>query len=90
MNDTTLTKEEKQYKRLTEEPVARLILELGLPTTISMLITNLYNMVDTWFVSQLGTSATGAVGVVFGLMAIIQAFGFMEGSHVLYKHIIWI
>lgn len=56
MNDTTLTKEEKQYKRLTEEPVARLILELGLPTTISMLITNLYNMVDTWFVSQLGTS----------------------------------
>ena len=79
MNDMTLTKEEKQYKRLTEEPVARLILELGLPTTISMLITNLYNMVDTWFVSQLGTSATGAVGVVFGLMAIIQAFGFMFG-----------
>ena len=79
MNDITLTKEEKQYKRLTEEPVARLILELGLPTTISMLITNLYNMVDTWFVSQLGTSATGAVGVVFGLMAIIQAFGFMFG-----------
>ena len=78
-SDTTLSKEEKQYKRLTEEPVARLILELGLPTTISMLITNLYNMVDTWFVSQLGTSATGAVGVVFGLMAIIQAFGFMFG-----------
>ena len=75
MNDTTLTKEEKQYKRLTEEPVARLILELGLPTTISMLITNLYNMVDTWFVSQLGTSATGAVGVVFGLMAILSGGG---------------
>ena len=74
MSDTTLSKEEKQYKRLTEEPVAQLVLELGLPTTISMLITNLYNMVDTWFVSQLGTSATGAVGVVFGLMAIIQAF----------------
>lgn len=79
MSDTTLSKEEKQYKRLTGEPVARLVLELGLPTTISMLITNLYNMVDTWFVSQLGTSATGAVGVVFGLMAIIQAFGFMFG-----------
>ena len=61
MSDTTLSKEEKQYKRLTEEPVAQLVLELGLPTTISMLITNLYNMVDTWFVSQLGTSATGAL-----------------------------
>ena len=55
MSDTTLSKEEKQYKRLTEEPVARLVLELGLPTTISMLITNLYNMVDTWFVSQLAS-----------------------------------
>lgn len=75
----TLTREEQQYRRLTEQPVWRLIMALGLPTTISMLITNLYNMADTWFVSRLGTSATGAVGVVFGLMAIIQAFGFMFG-----------
>ena len=79
MSDTTLSKEEKQYKRLTEEPVARLVLELGLPTTISMLITNLYNMVDTWFVSQLGTSASGAVGVIFSAMSIIQALAFMIG-----------
>mgnify|MGYP000275882559 CR=1 FL=1 len=78
MSDTTLSKEEKQYKRLTGEPVARLVLELGLPTTISMLITNLYNMVDTWFVSQLGTSATGAVGVVFGLM--VSFLAVYEGS----------
>lgn len=60
--------------------MCRLIMKLGLPTTISMLITNVYNMVDTWFVSRLGTSATGAVGIVFGLMAIIQAFGFMFGQ----------
>ncbi len=40
---------------MTEEPVCRLIMKLGLPTTISMLITNVYNMVDTWFVSRLGT-----------------------------------
>ena len=79
MSDTTLSKEEKQYKRLTGEPVARLVLELGLPTTISMLITNLYNMVDTWFVSQLGTSASGAVGVIFSAMSIIQALAFMIG-----------
>lgn len=60
-------------------PVSKLILRLGLPTTISMLVTNLYNVVDTWFVGELGLSATGAVGVVFGLMAIIQAFGFTFG-----------
>ena len=60
-------------------PVSKLILRLGLPTTVSMLVTNLYNVVDTWFVGELGLSATGAVGVVFGLMAIIQAFGFTFG-----------
>ncbi len=64
---------------MTATPVSKLILRLGLPTTISMLVTNLYNMADTWFVSSLGLSATGAVGVVFGLMAIIQAFGFTFG-----------
>lgn len=53
---------------------------LAIPTTISMLVTTIYNMADTYFVSQLGTSASGAVGVVFGLMAIIQAFGFMLGQ----------
>lgn len=68
-----------QYDRMTKTPVNRLVLTLGLPTTVSMLITNIYNMADTYFVSTLGTSASGATGVVFGLMAIIQAFGFMLG-----------
>ena len=71
--------EEAQYQKMTATPVSNLIMRLGLPTTISMLVTNLYNMADTWFVSSLGLSATGAVGVVFGLMAIIQAFGFTFG-----------
>ena len=68
-----------QYRKMTETPVSKLIIMLGIPTTISMLVTNIYNMADTYFVSQIGTSASGAVGVVFGLMAIIQAFGFMFG-----------
>ncbi len=71
--------EEAQFRKMTTTPVSKLILRLGLPTTISMLVTNLYNVVDTWFVGELGLSATGAVGVVFGLMAIIQAFGFTFG-----------
>lgn len=64
---------------MTETPVPKLVLQLGLPTTISMLITNLYSMADTYFVSDLGISQSGAVGIVFALMAIIQAFGFMFG-----------
>lgn len=68
-----------QYKKMTETPVSRLIIKLGIPTTVSMLVTNIYNMADTYFVSSLGTSASGAVGIVFGLMAILQAIGFMFG-----------
>ena len=68
-----------QYDKMTRQSIPSLILELGLPTTISMLVTNLYNLVDTWFVGRIGTSASGATGVVFGLMAILQAAGFMFG-----------
>lgn len=71
--------ESKQYIKMTETPIPKLILMLGIPTTISMLVTNIYNMADTYFVGQIGTSASGAIGIVFGLMAIIQAFGFMFG-----------
>lgn len=68
-----------QYKKMTQTPIPKLIITLGIPTTISMLVTNIYNMADTYFVGKIGTSASGAVGVLFGLMAIIQAFGFMFG-----------
>ena len=64
---------------MTKTPVPKLVLRLGLPTTVSMLVTSIYNMADTFFVSQLGTSVSGATGVVFALMAIINAFGFMFG-----------
>lgn len=72
-------REAVQYKKMTETPVSQLIIRLGIPTTISMLVTNLYNMADTYFVGKIGTSASGAIGIVFGLMAIIQAVGFMFG-----------
>jgi putative MATE family efflux protein len=65
---------------MTKEPVGRLVVTLGIPTTISMLVTNIYNMVDTMFVGKLGTSASGAVGIIFGFMSILQAFGFMFGQ----------
>lgn len=64
---------------MTETPVAKLILSLGIPTTVSMLITNIYNMADSYFVSQVSLSAGGATSIVFGIMSILQAFGFMFG-----------
>ncbi len=74
------TKQSAQYKKMTESPIPSLIIRLSIPSIISMLINNIYNLVDTAFVGRLGTSASGAVGVVFGFMAIIQAFGFMFGQ----------
>ncbi|MDO4269578.1 MAG: MATE family efflux transporter [Eubacteriales bacterium] len=70
----------RKFREMTEEPVERLICKMAVPTVISMLITSIYNMADTFFVGKLGTSATGAVGVVFPLMAVIQAVGFFFGQ----------
>ena len=69
----------EHFKKMTETPVRRLVIRLAVPTIISMLVSSIYNMADTFFVSQLGTSAAGAVGIVFSVMAIIQAIGFTIG-----------
>lgn len=69
-----------QYEKMTETPISKLVVTLSIPTIASMLVTNIYNLVDTAFVGRLGTSASGAVGIVFGFMSIIQAFGFMFGQ----------
>lgn len=69
-----------QYVKMTETPVPRLIINLAIPSVISMLINNIYNLVDTAFVGKFGTSASGAIGIVFGFMSIIQAFAFWFGQ----------
>lgn len=73
-----MTKEQK-FKDMIETPVNRLIPRLAIPTIISMLVTSIYNMGDTFFVSQISTSASGAVGIIFSAMAMIQAIGFTLG-----------
>ena len=65
---------------MTETPIPRLICGLAVPTIATMLITSIYNMADTFFVGKIGTSATGAVGIAFSLMAMIQAIGFTLGQ----------
>lgn len=68
-----------QRQRMLETPINRLIPTLAVPTIISMMVTSIYNMADTYFVSQISTSASGAVGIVFSVMAVIQAVGFTVG-----------
>ena len=57
----------EHYRKMTETPVPRLITRLAVPTIISMLVSAIYNTADTYFVAKLGTSAAGAVGIVFSI-----------------------
>lgn len=74
-----MTEAEQHYQKMTQTPVPKLILNLGIPTIISMLITNIYNMADTYFVGTLGESAQAATGILFTVQAILQGFAFMLG-----------
>lgn len=71
--------ESSRYDLLVNQPVEKVIIQMAIPTIISMMISSIYNMADTYFVSQLGTSASGAVGIIFSAMAIIQAISFTIG-----------
>lgn len=75
-----MTDTEIHYNKMTKTPLVRLIVSLGIPTTISMLVTNIYNMADTYFVGTLGESQQAATGILFTLQAIIQAIAFMLGQ----------
>ena len=70
---------EARYDYMTKTPIPKIITELSIPTIISMMVTNLYNMADTFFVGRISTQATAAVGVVLSLMSVIQAVGFFCG-----------
>ena len=67
------------YEFLTQAPVSRVILTMAVPTIVSMLVTCFYVIVDTYFVGQLNTQSTAAVGIVFPLMSLIQAIGSFFG-----------
>lgn len=67
---------ELQHAKMTRTPIPRLVIALSIPTTVSQLVTVLYNTVDAYFVSKINISATGAIGVAFSAMSLIQAFGY--------------
>lgn len=75
-----MDEQQRKFERMTQTPVRPLILKLAVPTVLSMLVTTFYNMADTFFVGMLDSdSITGAVGVVFSVMSVIQAVGFFFG-----------
>ncbi len=73
---------EEKYLEMTTEPVEKLVLKFAIPAIVTMLITSIYNIVDTMFVGRISTEATAAVGIVFTFQALVQAiaFFFAQGS----------
>lgn len=71
--------QQEKIAYMLSEPVPHLVCQMAVPTIISMLVTSFYNMADTFFVGKINTQATAAVGVVFSVMAFIQACGFLFG-----------
>ena len=73
-------KQQNQFEKMTQQPVSNLLIQLSIPTILSMMVTNIYNIADTAFVGMLGTSQSGATGIVFGFMSILQAVAFLCGQ----------
>lgn len=74
----------KQYKdkydKMANEPVKKLISSLAVPTIITMLVSAVYNMADSYFVGKIDTTSVAAIGVVFSVMTLLQAIGFFLGN----------
>lgn len=71
----TNARQQKRHNDMMSLPIPRLVTKMAIPTIVSTLVMSLYNMADTYFVSSLGTAATGAVGVNLTLMSFLSMLG---------------
>ena len=75
-----MTQRDEKYLQMTGSPVPRLICRFAVPAIVSMLISSIYNIVDTFFAGRLDTQSVAALGVVFSYMSLIQACAFFFGQ----------
>ena len=71
------SRQEKRRTMMLNEPVSKIIPKMAVPTIIAFLINSIYQLADTFFVSQLGTNATAAVSVNASLDQLIMMAGSM-------------
>ena len=74
-----MTPRDEKYLQMTTTPVEKLVSGFAVPSILTMMVGSIYNLVDTFFVGQLDTQSTAALGVVFSYMGIIQAVAFFFG-----------
>lgn len=73
-------KYKNKYDKLANAPVKSLISSLAIPTILSMLVSAIYNMADSYFVGKINTQSVASVGIVFSIMTLLQAIGFFLGN----------
>ena len=69
--------QQKRRLMMLNEPIWKVIPKMAFPTIIAFLITTIYSLADTYFVSSLGTNATAAVSVNASLDQLIMMCGSM-------------
>ncbi len=69
--------QEQRRNMMLNEPIARIIPKMAIPTIVAFLINSIYSLADTYFVSGLGTNATAAVSVNASLDQLIMMCGSM-------------
>ena len=74
-----MTPQEK-FVRMTTRPVGRLVTELAVPSIVSMLISGIYNLADTFFIGRINTQSVAALGIVFSYMVLIQSVAIFFGQ----------
>ena len=74
-----MTPQEK-YVRMTTLPVGKLVTEMAIPSIVSMLISGIYNLADTFFIGQINTQSVAAMGIVYAYMVLIQSMAIFFGQ----------
>ena len=78
-NRTSMTPHEK-FVRMTTRPVGRMVTERAVPSIVSMLISGIYNLADTFFIGRINTQSVAALGIVFSYMVLIQSMAIFFGQ----------
>lgn len=73
-------KQDAKFIRMTTRPVGRLVTAMAVPSIVSMLVTGIYNLADTFFIGQINTQSVAALGIVFSYMVLVQSVAIFFGQ----------
>ena len=66
-------------QEMQEGSITLFLVKKGMPAVLSVVIAGLYNLVDTYFVSGLGSSAVAGVSVVYAGVTLVQTLAYVIG-----------